>query len=103
MLSKCANPECSERFLYLHKGRLFHLTPSPEVAAAEGESFPTLHERFWLCELCSKSMTVVWGGTEAKLAPLPTQKVATLILGPEHVHFRRRSSKRAASAGSQSL
>jgi len=75
MLSKCANPECSERFLYLHRGKLFHLTPTPEVEAIGGECAPPLYERFWLCDRCCKKMTLAWGGTEAKLVSLPAATV----------------------------
>ena len=96
MLSKCANPECSERFLYLHQGRLFHLTPTPDVEAAEGNSTPAIRERFWLCGRCCKKMTLVWGGTEAKLVPLAPDR----LIGQSAVHFRRRSRKRAASTES---
>jgi hypothetical protein len=73
MVSKCANPECSERFLYLHQGKLFQLTPTPEVEAVGWECAPPLFERFWLCDRCCKKMTVVWGGTEAKLVSLPAE------------------------------
>ena len=74
MVSKCANPECSERFLYLHQGKLFQLMPTPEVAAVEEGFLPVLSERFWLCDRCSKTMTVVWGGTGAHLVPLPAKQ-----------------------------
>ena len=35
MLSKCANPECFEQFRYLHQGKIFLLTPPPELQASE--------------------------------------------------------------------
>lgn len=73
MILKCANPACSERFLYLRQGKIFQLTPTPEVEAI-GKGFPpSLYERFWLCDKCCKEMTLVWGGTEAKLVPLPAE------------------------------
>ncbi len=100
MVSKCANPECSERFLFLHQGKLFQLMPTPEVAATQQDFFPVFHERFWLCDKCCKTMTVVWGGTHAKVMPLPAQKNTSLAASPEHVHFRRRSGKRTAGAES---
>ncbi len=68
MLSKCANPECSEIFKYLHQGKIFRLAPVPEVEPVL-ETTPSLHERFWLCDNCSKRMTVVCDGTQVKLAP----------------------------------
>jgi hypothetical protein len=75
MVSKCANPACSERFLYLHRGKLFHLNPTPEIEAADGDSLPALYERFWLCDQCCRKMTVVWGGTNARVVPLPAARV----------------------------
>jgi hypothetical protein len=73
MLSKCANPECFEVFRYLHQGKIFHLLPMPEVHAAAEVLGPLIYERFWLCDTCSKHMTVVWGGTHAKLVRLPLE------------------------------
>jgi hypothetical protein len=73
MLSKCANPECSAVFRYLHEGKIFHLCPTPEVQAAAEILHPQMYERFWLCEKCSKQMTVVWGGTQAKLVSLASR------------------------------
>jgi hypothetical protein len=71
MLSKCANPDCSEMLRYLNRGKIFRLAPSgavqSEAAAALG---PLLDERFWLCNSCSKCMTVVWGGTQARVVRL---------------------------------
>lgn len=71
MLSKCANPECSEQFRYLHQGRLFCLTPTPELQATSYGSLEFLYERFWLCERCSKQMRVVWDGVQATVERLP--------------------------------
>jgi hypothetical protein len=73
MLSKCANPECFEVFRYLHQGKIFYLSPTREVQAAAEVLNPLMHERFWLCDTCSKQMTVVWGGTHAKLVHLPLE------------------------------
>ena len=77
MLGKCANPGCSEVFRYLHEGKIFHLCPTPEVQAATEVFRPLLFERFWLCDKCSKQMTLVWGGTQAKLVSLPPQTEET--------------------------
>ncbi len=100
MLSKCANPECSSVLRYLHEGKLFYLAPTPDVQIAMGMKCPLLRERFWLCDRCSKEMTVVWSGTEAEVAPLPTKP-------PDLLPSRARKSglekiqtrSRAASAG----
>jgi hypothetical protein len=71
MLSKCANPECSQQFLYLHQGKLFCLTPSPNLQTLAGKSCEFLYERFWLCDQCSRTMTLAWNGSEAKIVHLP--------------------------------
>jgi hypothetical protein len=67
MLSKCANPACSANFRYLHEGRLFHV----EIGlAAPGPENVARFERFWLCEECSKSMTVVSRPGGVSIIPL---------------------------------
>jgi hypothetical protein len=104
MLSKCANPECSESFRYLHEGRIFHLAPTPEVRITMGKFQPALHERFWLCTRCSREMTLIWGGTQIRLAPV--DKVVRLAVPlpktqgeDKHAPKRKRLRARAASAG----
>ena len=79
MLSKCANLDCSETLRYLHLGKIFCLAPTPEIQAATETVNPVLEERFWLCERCSKELTFVWGGTQAKLVRLPTKKVVLAV------------------------
>ena len=99
MISKCANPACSEKFLHLHEGKIFHLSPTPEVEAATGGFAPSLYERFWLCERCSKQMTLVWAGTEARLVELPKEPTVQPSLGPEKTEQKQKQVRRAASAG----
>jgi len=100
MLSKCANPECSEIFRYLHAGKIFYLAPTPDIEIAMGMQHPALHERFWLCDKCSKEMTVVWGGNQVRVVRLPAKVVQ---LAPATAKKKgvggRRSKARAASAG----
>ena len=67
MLSKCANPDCSASFRYLHQGKLFRI----ETAANLDRRRPTLGsdndkkkplrrlEFYWLCEDCAQNMTVI--------------------------------------------
>jgi len=100
MLSKCANPECSETFRYLHEGKIFYLAPTPDIEISMGMQHPALHERFWLCSRCAKEMKVVWGGARAKVVPLPA-KVGGLppTLAAKKKVGGRRSKARAASAG----
>lgn len=95
MLSKCANPECSRQFLHLHEGKIFHLCPTPEVEAGAAGFVPSLYERFWLCDECCRDLTVVWGGTEAKLQPIRETKIAKRprqIAREGRIRRRRRAS-----------
>ena len=100
MLSKCANPECSEILRYLHQGKIFCLSPTPEVQSVTGKPIPALEERFWLCERCSKTRTLVWGGSQVKLVRLP---VRAAVLSPPLSNNNKLRKKnwrpRAASAG----
>jgi hypothetical protein len=74
MLSKCANPDCQEQFRYLHQGKLFQLSPVPELQQFTEESYGSLYERFWLCDKCCRNLTVIWDGFRAQVAPLPREK-----------------------------
>ena len=78
-MSKCANPDCSAKFRYLHDGKVFrieldHRFAGPEEGEASfsqpvllGHRGPQLliagkpesrPEYFWLCGDCSQHMTV---------------------------------------------
>ncbi len=101
MLSKCANPECSEIFRYLHAGKIFYLAPTPDIEIAMGTQHPVLHERFWLCARCSKEMTVVWGGTQAKVVRLARKggRTSACARNEEQRWTEDDRRARAASAG----
>ena len=99
MLSKCANPECSEQFRYLHQGKLFHLSPTPNLHVLDDDSYDYLYERFWLCDHCSRIMTLVWNGSEAKIVPLPTQPEIIPSTDSEQLRDEVAAAKFAASAG----
>jgi hypothetical protein len=64
MLSKCANPGCSARFLYLNRGKLFRIPR--QTADACGEKLPDSKktaqhlEYFWLCSDCAGEMTLAF-------------------------------------------
>lgn len=62
MLTKCANPQCTEEFYSLRHGRLFVLDvqppPSRESAAGCASRQRERLEYFWLCDGCCKSMRV---------------------------------------------
>lgn len=75
MLSKCANPDCSEQFHSITQGKLFHLTPTRELEILSEDYFPFLYERYWLCDRCSKEMTVIWDGTQARVVTLPASQI----------------------------
>jgi hypothetical protein len=81
MLSKCANPACSARFLYLHEGRIFKIEvdagPATDPAARIGGR-PRRLEHFWLCGNCAQFMTLRWHHG-AVVTPLkwPTVPAAT--------------------------
>lgn len=98
MVSKCANPACSEVFMHLHEGKVFHLSPTPGVEEATGGLTSALCERFWLCERCSKRMTMVWGGSEIRLLPLLKQPIpppAPTVVETERKKNPRRRPSRA--------
>lgn len=67
MISKCANPACQRRFLYLHQGKLFRFEreAQPDAEPLLGLD-PALHkhsrgvEFYWLCEKCSVTMTLTY-------------------------------------------
>lgn len=70
MVSKCANPACSATFRYLHEGMVFHVA----IGSATQEK-TTIHgipplERFWLCEACSRKMTLVSRPAGVLVVPL---------------------------------
>jgi hypothetical protein len=66
MLSKCANPECSTRFLYMRGGKLFRWDQLQGVKDSNASPGPAIKgdsrrvEFFWLCEKCAPRMTVVF-------------------------------------------
>jgi hypothetical protein len=67
MVSKCANPNCSAPFRYLHAGKLFRVDTSAGVdrsvatGANESQKKP-LHRVvfYWLCEDCAATMTLIF-------------------------------------------
>jgi hypothetical protein len=58
MLSKCANPACSERFRYLRQGRIFNLEVRVASSRSDKEDSHKV-EYFWLCDHCAAAMEVV--------------------------------------------
>jgi hypothetical protein len=80
MISKCANPDCSVHFLYLHEGKLFRVlreTDGPPDLQMGVD--PTVRKRaqrvefYWLCPECAHRMTVRYEkGSGVVLKPLGT-------------------------------
>jgi hypothetical protein len=63
MLSKCANPSCQMEFKYFRSGRLFEFNVGPGCCY---NTLPpqkgTSRELFWLCEECSRALTLQCSG-----------------------------------------
>lgn len=78
MLSKCANPACSGTFRYLHEGRMFHLIVDSEKTVAIHRA--AAMERFWLCDECSKKLTLVLSSADG----LPPVQVKVIPSGEDH-------------------
>ena len=89
MLSQCANPSCTNRFRFLHDGKIFVLDCGPSTASEKAdEGWNTAGrcvETFWLCAECAQSWTVKFDGRRAVTLPVseasnrlgrPSQKVA---------------------------
>lgn len=100
MLSKCANVHCSEKFLSLRKGKLFYLAPTAEVCRAYPHIELSLQERFWLCERCSQTMTLIWVGARVQVVPFPTKTEDPEAKTVEPT-LRLPPRKQAARAGSK--
>jgi len=85
MLSKCANPECSTRFLYMRGGKLFRWDRLEGVKNSRPNSSLTIKKQsrgvefFWLCDKCALKMTVVFRkGIGITTKPLlPPLKIAS--------------------------
>ena len=74
MLSQCANPSCTNRFRFLHDGKVFVLDCGPNTAsekADEGWNAASRRvETFWLCAECAQSWTVKFDGRRAVTLPV---------------------------------
>jgi hypothetical protein len=64
MLSKCANPQCTASFRYLHDGKLFRMEVPAALAVMQdnrnAKKPPHRTEFFWLCDACSTQMTLTY-------------------------------------------
>lgn len=55
MVSRCANPECGEPFVYLRNGHLFTLPRNHSASSRATVEF------FWLCERCAEVLRPEFG------------------------------------------
>ena len=66
MISKCANPACAARFLYLHEGKLYRFERTSSGGAGllglspNPPKHPAKVEFYWLCSRCAKSMKLTY-------------------------------------------
>ncbi len=98
VISKCANPECFATFRYLHEGKLFEfevrlfdeLFVDPS-SASHNEKPSREIERFWLCDSCASTMTIVGEPNTHSIVIVPLQD-----------DVRRRCTAKSASAGEPS-
>ena len=64
MLSKCANPVCSNTFRYFHEGKLYLIDfkagsgRSRSLTDSECTSKSRALEYLWLCSSCCRNMTI---------------------------------------------
>ncbi len=93
MLSKCANPDCSEAFHYYGQGRLFEVHFENADLCEKAGRIPFDQEmkktdksveHFWLCPSCSDRLTVALDRQNNVLI-LPRPKANSL----NHDLFRR--------------
>ncbi|HET9363899.1 MAG TPA: hypothetical protein VFP71_02825 [Candidatus Angelobacter sp.] len=60
MLSKCANPSCSNRLVYLREGKIFMMEAAPSQTGPAAPKTSNRIEHFWLCGTCSAEMTLAY-------------------------------------------
>ncbi len=78
VISKCANPECFTGFRYLHEGkifqfevRLFDQGPIDPTTANHNEKPLREIKRFWLCDACASTMTMIREPRTHKIVIVP--------------------------------
>ena len=97
MLSKCANPECSEIFRYLHEGKLFYLALAQDVQIATGIQHP-MQERFLALRSLHKRNDIDLGRNEsAGGTPARGESAGRKVIATRT--WRQRATRRAATAG----
>jgi hypothetical protein len=59
MLSKCANPDCTNTLHYLRFGKVFKIETQGPVLVS-GRKPVRRVEHFWLCGTCSETQTLTY-------------------------------------------
>jgi hypothetical protein len=93
MLHKCANPACRSVFRSLSQGKLFLLETenapviSDATPANRRERSVRHVERYWLCDLCSSLLTLIFEhGRGMVTVPLPGRN--THVSAAHLTHFQ---------------
>jgi hypothetical protein len=90
VLHKCANPTCPSLFRRLSQGKLFQveMTDSSNKPGrpltSRRKGFLRQIERFWLCDRCSRSVTIAYEkGRGIVTVPLPTNPGRSPLQGSD--------------------
>jgi hypothetical protein len=73
MLSKCANSTCSATFRYLREGKILLVESTPGIPGKLEINASAHREHFWLCDACSKTLTIVPHSSGARVVSLEEQ------------------------------
>lgn len=84
MLHKCANPTRPSLFRRLNQGKLFQVEmtdSSGRLLTSRRKGFVRQIERFWLCDRCSRSVTIAYEkGRGIVTVPLPVNSGALAVV-----------------------
>lgn len=72
MVAKCANPVCCAPFRYLHLGRVFRIEIRGHSGneSGYGDNCSSRVEHYWLCHVCSTSLTLAVQAGKVVTRPL---------------------------------
>ncbi len=77
MLSKCANPTCSATFRYLREGKILLVESVPANPGNLAADCAPRREHFWLCDSCSKTLTIISDPSGTSVVSLKDQSKAS--------------------------
>jgi hypothetical protein len=106
MLHKCANPACSTLFRRITEGKLFLVQMHPQDSPRLKSDRPIYKrtvlrrvEHYWLCDECSRHLTLVVEPEGMATVPLPQamlkKPVAAEVCPAETTGWARRRMERA--------